>query len=143
MYLRPSSYIPLVVLCMVMEFWAMTNFNINVSDSSTPRGLYRVRTVQLADLRRGDLVALRMPVKQIAALPGQHVMFAREGIYVEGKLIPNTAPEVDLVHFPFGSYTVPPYMFVGIGTLNPDSWDSRYAGFIPQSITEGTVTRVW
>jgi len=143
MSLKPQEYIPLIVLCMAAQFWLMTNFAINVSDSSTPRGLYQVRSVKLDKLRRGDLVALRMPVKEVLALPGDHVRFTAEGIYRDGKLIPNTAPEPDIPRCPFDELTVPRYFFVGDGTLDPDSWGSRYMCFIPQSIIEGTVTRVW
>jgi len=88
-------------------------------------------------------VALRMPVKQILALPGDHVRFAPEGIYREGKLIANTAAEPGIPRCPLGEVTVPRYFFVGDGLLNPDSWGSRYVCLIPQSIITGTVTRIW
>ena len=121
------------------------SLTVNVSDSATPVGLYRVKVVELnkLKLRESDLVILRMPIKRIAALPGQHVRFSSEGLYVEGKLLPNSAPEKGIAHTPFGNYIVPPDMFVGMGTEDPDSWDSRYAGFIPQSIVIGTVHPLW
>jgi len=89
-------------------------------------------------------VALRLPVKQILALPGDHVSFTPDGIRRDGTLIRNTAPEAGIPHCPFGEYVVPKYFFVGDGTLNPDSWGSRYSFcFIPQSLIEGEVIRIW
>jgi len=89
------------------------------------------------------LVALCMPVKEVLALPGDRVRFTPDGIYRNGQLIPHTAPEPGIPRCPFSDIAVPRYFFVGDGTLDPDSWGSRYMCFIPQSIIEGTVTRVW
>ena len=118
------------------------NFTANMSDSSTPEGIYRVHHIDKP--HQGDLVYLRMPIKQIWALPGDHVKFSPEGVYREGVLIPNSAPQVGIPHVcPFGNYIVPPDMFVGMGTRDIDSWDSRFVCFLPQSIIRGTVTPVW
>lgn len=120
----------------------MGNFTINVSDSATPVGVYRIRPA--AHVRFGDLVSLRMPLKQVWALPGDHVTFAPEGVYRDGKLIPNSAPEPGLARVcPFGNYTVPPDMFLAMGTNNPDSWDSRYTCFLPLSLIAGKVQPLW
>lgn len=120
----------------------MTNFTVNVSDSATPVGLYRVR--RASKVSRGDLVYLRMPIKQVWALPGDHVRFSAEGVYREGELIPNSAPEPGMARVcPFGNYTVPPDMFLGMGANNPDSWDGRYTCFLPLSIVAGEVTPIW
>jgi type IV secretory pathway protease TraF len=129
---------PLALLGLIA---VMANFTHNVSDSAAPVGWYRVDWG--APAKEGDLVLLRGPIKQVLALPGMHVRFAPEGIYREGKLIPNTAPEAGLPHYPFGEYVVPDNFFVGDGTLDPDSWGSRYIGFIPLSIIAGTVTAKW
>jgi signal peptidase I len=120
----------------------MGNLTFNVSDSATPVGVYRIKPI--AKVRYGDLVLLRMPIKRALALPGDHVRFAPEGVYREGKLIPNSAPEPRLARVcPFGSYTVPPEMFLGMGTNDPDSWDSRYLCWLPLSLVAGKVTQIW
>jgi type IV secretory pathway protease TraF len=130
------------ILFMCLVFLLMTNFTINVSDSSTPVGVYRVKAV--TKVNRGDLVYLRMPIKEVWALPGDHVTFTPRGVYREGKLIPNSAPEPGIPRVcPFGTYTVPPDMFLGIGTDNPDSWDGRYTCFLPLSLVAGEVTPIW
>jgi len=120
----------------------MGNFTINVSDGATPAGIYRVKA--LTKVSRGDLVYLRMPIKRALALPGDHVRFTPQGVYREGKLIPNSAPEAGIPRVcPYGDYTVPPEMFLGMGTHNPDSWDGRYLCFLPLSIVAGKVIQIW
>jgi type IV secretory pathway protease TraF len=120
----------------------MGNLTFNVSDSATPVGLYRVKPI--AKVSRGDLVSLRMPIKQVWALPGDHVTFTPAGVYREGRLIPNSAPEPGLARAcPFGSYTVPPEMFLGMGAHDPDSWDSRYVCFLPLSLIAAKVKPLW
>jgi len=118
------------------------NLTLNASDSATPIGLYRVKPA--AKPNRGELVLLRMPIKQIWALPGDHVRFAPEGVYREGQLIPNSAPAPGLTHVcPYGDYTVPPDMFLGMGTNDPDSWDGRYLCWLPLSLIAGKVSPIW
>jgi type IV secretory pathway protease TraF len=130
----------ILFLCLVLLLWS--NLTVNVSDSATPVGLYRVKPA--AKLGRGELVCLRMLIKQVWALPGDHVRFTPQGVYREGELIPNSAPEPGMARVcPFGSYTVPPNMFLGMGTINPDSWDGRYTCFLPLSIIAGKVTPIW
>jgi type IV secretory pathway protease TraF len=127
---------------MCLVFLAMTNLTFNVSDSATAVGVYRLKSV--AKVSRGDLVYLRMPIKQVWALPGDHVTFTPQGVYREGELIPNSAPEPGITRVcPFGSYTVPPEMFLGMGTNNPDSWDGRYVCWLPLSIIAGKVKPLW
>jgi type IV secretory pathway protease TraF len=119
-----------------------SSLTINVSDSATPVGLYRVKPA--GRVNYGDLVLLRMPIKRALALPGDHVRFTPRGVYREGKLIPNSAPEPGLARVcPFGSYTVPPGMFLGMGTNDPDSWDGRYLCWLPQSLIAGQVKPVY
>jgi type IV secretory pathway protease TraF len=118
--------------------FALTHFTANWSPSE-PEGLYW-RSAQ--PLNRGSLVLLRMPLKRMVARSGDRVKFSPEGVYVEGKLVPNSAPEPGLPHFPFGSYTVPADMFVGLGQ-HPDSWDGRYIGFLPESLVSSTAQAVW
>ena len=141
MSLKPHAYIPLLLLFGLLQFWVTTNFTINVSDSAMPIGIYRVHKV--SRVRRGDLIALRMLGKQVAALPGDHVRFAADGVYVNGQWLKNSAPEDGIPHYPFGDYVVPDYLFLGMGTNNPDSFDGRYVGWEPQSQIQGTLSPLW
>ena len=90
------------------------------------------------------MVVLRMMAKEVEALPGDHVTFTPQGVYVNDVRLPNSAPEAGMAQVcPYGNYVVPPYMFLGMGTHNPDSFDGRYECFLPQSLIQGTVSRVW
>ena len=87
---------------------------------------------------------LRMPIKRVWAQAGDHVTFTPKGVYRNGNLIPNSAPEPGIPRAcPFGDYTVPPFMFLGMGTRDPDSWDGRYLCFMPEELIAGTVTSAW
>jgi type IV secretory pathway protease TraF len=120
----------------------MTDFTYNVSDSAAPTGVYHIARTAKVDL--GDLVILRMPIKQVWALPGDSVRFAPEGVYSNGELIPNSGLDPKIPRAcPFGDYTVPPGMFLGMGANDPDSWDGRFVCFLPQSLIMGTVKPVY
>jgi len=129
-------------LGLLLTLVLMTTFTRNVSDSAAPVGWYRVHWGATA--AQGDLVLLRMPIKQVAALPGQQVTFTPQGVYVDNKLLPNSAPERGIPRVcPYGTYVVPPFMFLAMGTNDPDSFDSRYECFLPLSLSAGTVTSLW
>ena len=102
---------------------------------SEPHGIYRLTHEPLI---RGAFVVLKLPLKQIAALPGDTVRVTPEGSYVNGKLwphsgIPASAPN----HFPFGTYLLHPNQLWVLGD-NPRSYDSRYFGMIPESLVNAT-----
>jgi type IV secretory pathway protease TraF len=111
-------------------------FDIRGNDSpSEPLGIYRLTHEPLT---RGAFVVLKLPLKQIAALPGDAVRVTPEGSYVNGKLwphsgIPASAPN----HFPFGTYLLHPNQLWVLGD-NPLSYDSRYFGMIPESLVNAT-----
>jgi type IV secretory pathway protease TraF len=48
-------------------------------------------------------VALAMPLKQIAGMPGDIVSVTPQGSYINGRLIPNSAPLLPR-HYPYGQY---------------------------------------
>jgi type IV secretory pathway protease TraF len=129
-------------LSLLLTLVLMTTFTRNVSDSAAPVGWYRVHWN--APVKEGDLVLLRMPIKQVWARVGDHVSFTPKGIYVQGHLVPNSQPEPGITQVcPYGDYTVPDGMFLGLGTNDPDSWDSRYLCFLPETLIAGTVTSLW
>jgi type IV secretory pathway protease TraF len=102
---------------------------------SEPRGIYRLTHEPLI---RGAYVVLKLPLKQIAALPGDTVRVTPEGSYVNGKLWPHSAiPTGAPNHFPFGTYLLHPNQLWVLGD-NPLSYDSRYFGMIPESLVNAT-----
>jgi type IV secretory pathway protease TraF len=83
-------------------------------------------------------VVLKLPLKQIAALPGDTVRVTPAGSYVNGKLWPHSGiPASAPTHFPFGTYVLHPNQLWVLGD-NPLSYDSRYFGMIPESLVNAT-----
>ena len=76
-------------------------------------------------------------MKPIVAHAGDTVELSGQGIAVNGKLLPNTAPlKVDthgrpLVAWSFGRYQVQPNTVWVASSYHPRSFDSRYFGPIP------------
>jgi conjugative transfer signal peptidase TraF len=131
---------------------------INVSPS-LPFGLYRVDATGAAKLAEfcpaapfGDLANIRgyrhagscpdggSPLlKPIVAQAGDMVSVSPEGVYVNGRLLPNSAPRTKdaagraLVPWRFGTYVVKPGTLWVLSSYHPRSFDSRYFGPIPES----------
>jgi conjugative transfer signal peptidase TraF len=77
-------------------------------------------------------------MKPVIARVGDTVDFSAQGVAVNRRLLPNTAPRGadtqgrPLQHFPFGRYVVEPGTVWVASTYNPRSFDSRYFGPIPE-----------
>src|ERR1700734_2018274 len=98
--MRHLVRLTLVLLALLM-LYAVLGLASNNSPSE-PRGLYRLTH---EPLQRGRYVVLKMPLKQIAGVPGDTVRTAPEGSYVNGKLWPKSGiPAGVSEHFPFGTY---------------------------------------
>jgi hypothetical protein len=76
-------------LTALLTFLLIMGLVVNVSDSAAPVGVYRV--LWDARIKRGDLVLMREPLKKVVGLPGDIVRFAREGVYLNHQLLPNSA----------------------------------------------------
>lgn len=128
--------------------WVLGHYRYNDSPS-VKEGLYKIT---YGPYRWGTDVMLSTPMKQIVGLPGDTFAFTPQGLYrrVSGKnvrpeiweLLPNSAPEPGLDHFPFGFFVVPKGMFFGMGPDSRDSWDSRYIGPIPLSLIVANLEQV-
>ena len=104
-----------------------------------PEGLYKL-THQ--PVKRGDTVLLLRAMKGIIAVPGDLVEFNQNGFIVNGKPIPDSAPEAGYPHFQYGKYITPAGMVLCLGR-HPDSFDARYFGFTAETLVESTVKPVW
>ena len=113
----------------LLAFWGSTLFVWNISNSAAPEGLYRI-TYQ--PLKRGSLVLLRNPLKEVVGLPGDTITFGPAGIYVNGALVPNSRVPARSPYkpFPYGTQKLVPGQFLLMGD-NPLSWDGRYEGPTP------------
>jgi type IV secretory pathway protease TraF len=107
---------------------------------SVPRGFYRITH---DPLQRGIYVILKMPLKRVAALPGDTVRVTAEGSYVNGKFWPGSAIPADVLvthrleHYPFGVYVLKSGQ-LWVLSNNPRGWDSRYFGPIDQQLVSST-----
>jgi type IV secretory pathway protease TraF len=101
---------------------------------SVPIGLWQ-KTHE--PLHRGSYVTLDEPLKQVAGIPGDTIMFAPLGVYVNGKLWPNSAPRGPH-HVPFGNLVLGPGEYLLMGN-HPLSFDGRYWGETPATLINGTV----
>lgn len=78
-------------------------------------------------------------LKPVVARAGDVVEVSGQGIAVNGRLLPNTAPRVAdthgraLVPWPFGRYVVAPETLWVASSYEARSFDSRYFGPIPTS----------
>lgn len=160
--MRRLSLLGLSVLLLTFS-----SLRINLAPSS-PVGLYVV--LPLGSLSRGAFVVLCPParlaafglargylrlgfcpggsmplLKVVAALPGDEVVAAREGLSINGRSLPHSAPRrLDsrgrpLTPLPAACYTVLPDTLFVVG-LQPDSWDSRYFGPLSMSCLRGVAT---
>jgi type IV secretory pathway protease TraF len=78
-------------------------------------------------------------MKPIVASTGDLIEVMPEGVSVNGKLLPNSAPvpfdtkSRHLAHWPFGKYRVTAETVWVISSYNKRSFDSRYFGPLPLS----------
>ncbi len=130
----------LLAVLALSAFWGSTLFIWNISNSAAPEGLYRL-TYQ--PLKRGSLVLLRNPLKQVVGLPGDTVTFAPAGVYVNGALLPKSQVPKGSPYKPYqyGTQKLAPgqYLFMGDNLL---SFDSRYEGPQTGTLIRAVVTPV-
>ena len=131
---------------------------LNWNTISQPKGVYRLTaegwtrdSLILVDLppeiaRFGaERGYLRYPelAKCVAAVPGDTVEVTREGLRVNGWLIPGTAPLSRdsrgrfLSTYPRGPHLTPPGQVWLYSNHIPNSWDSRYFGPVPFGAVRG------
>ena len=107
---------------------------------SVPRGFYRITH---GPLQRGTYVILKMPLKRVAALPGDTVRVTAEGSYVNGKLWPGSVIPADVLathrleHYPFDVYVLKTGQ-LWVLSNSPLGWDSRYFGPVDQQLVSAT-----
>jgi signal peptidase I len=103
-------------------------------------------TPRIAGYDRGDVVIFQPPqgdglfVKRIVGLPGEEVILARAGVFVNGRLVPepylcggqpSSRPQ---------AMQIPEDTYLMLGDNRPESLDSRSFGSVP---TDMIVGRVW
>ncbi len=150
--IRRLALIVLGVALATFQLCGLAGIRINCSPS-LPVGLYRTSTARASLIEfcpaepfaslaisrgyrdRGTCRDGATPLmKPIVARAGDVVTISEQGIGVNGKLLPNTAPlRADthgrpLTPWPFGSYVVAAETVWVASSYNPRSFDSRYIG---------------
>jgi conjugative transfer signal peptidase TraF len=88
-------------------------------------------------------------LKPVIAHSGDTVGLNTDGIRVNGRLLPNTAPRLvdtagrPLPAWPPGVYSVAPATVWVASNYHPDSFDSRYFGPIPLDIIRHRLRPLW
>ena len=103
-----------------------------------PTGLWRLTHERI---QRDSYVTMYEPIKEVAALPGDTVMFTARGVYVNGQLWPQSAP-VGPNHYPFTTMVLQPGQYLLMGR-HPLSWDGRYGGWTTATIIGSTARPLW
>ncbi|HET7587237.1 MAG TPA: signal peptidase I [Gammaproteobacteria bacterium] len=132
--------------------------------------------VDFGDPQRGDVVVFRPPwqpdqtwIKRIIGLPGDHIVYRNETLYINGNRISDTPlgwysgptvaeARVSVEHLgdddhkiltmpnvpsKEGSWTVPPNEYFVMGDNRDNSEDSRYMGFVPEKAMVGKAFFIW
>ena len=88
-------------------------------------------------------------LKPVVAGPGDRVVLSADGIIVNGRLLPQTAPLARdargrrLRSWPFGTYVVDSETFWVASTYNRGSYDSRYMGPIKAGQIRARLRPLW
>jgi len=154
----------LIVLVLVLAWVAFyrAGYRINLTPS-VPVGVYQLHKLE-GPLKRGDIVWFCPPdtrlfrkvrddwgdiphgdcpggymhmFKPVAALPGDTVNVTCQGVFVNGRLLPNSRPmdktdKGQRLNPAFGRFHVQPETIWLVSSYHPQSFDSRYFGPIHQ-----------
>ena len=138
------------------------------------------KIVSIGEPKRGDVMVFRYPgnpsvdyIKRVIGLPGDHIVYGDKKLYINGKLMPQTADgqfvysegqqhgivsrkvkeNLDgVVHDLLLSnrpdptpmeFTVPPGQYFVMGDNRDRSWDSRYWGTVPEKNIVGKAFLIW
>lgn len=152
--------------------WAFIQSGIQVNPTpSMPMGLYQ--SAPVGHLMRGDIVDACAPkgavllaisrgylergiscpgggvtvLKTVAAVPGNTVYVTRQGVFINGKLWPEskplaTDPKGRPLHPDYGVHYLAPGQYWLMGK-NPLSWDSRYWGPVRMNHIRRSLRPIW
>lgn len=164
------SWIATVALMLIAAIAYQVGYRINATPSM-PKGIYKT-THTPHSARRGAIVTLCPPdtprfqkaaergylgfgncpghyrtlLKPIAAIAGDTVKVQPEGVWVNDRFLPNSAPlKTDsqghpMTAYPTGVYQVKTGEVWLISSHSPKSFDSRYFGPLPEQQIQATAT---
>ncbi len=117
-------------------------FNPNSPESLTRGGNFMARALDLM----GEIIHVTHEnteyyVKRVIGLPGDHVEMRQGFIYVNGELLPEDYSVIrDATD---ASFDVPEKSILVLGDNRPDSYDSRFWGFVPYDSIVGRAVAIY
>lgn len=187
------SFFPVLLLVLLLRTFVVEPFHIpsssmvptllvgdfilvNKFDYGLRLPVIHTKIVKIGEPKRGDVIVFRYPpdpkvdyIKRVIGLPGDHIVYRGETLYINGKPIPDkglgfyTGPDQmgavlhqenlgGVVHDTLiipgmehkqGEWTVPPGEYFVMGDNRDNSSDSRYWGFVPENNILGRAFFVW
>lgn len=187
------SFFPVLLLVLLLRTFVVEPFHIpsssmvptllvgdfilvNKFDYGLRLPIIHTKIISIGEPKRGDVIVFRYPpdpkvdyIKRVIGLPGDHIVYRGETLYINGKQIPDkvlglyTGPDQmgavlhqenldgvkhDTLIIPGmehkqGAWTVPPDEYFVMGDNRDNSSDSRYWGFVPERNILGKAFYVW
>jgi signal peptidase I len=149
---------------------------VNKFDYGLRLPVSHTKILGVGEPQRGDVAVFRFPrnpkidyIKRIVGLPGDHIVYRNEQLYINGKAVPKKplglysgptigAARLSVEHLgkithdilnlpgfagPEGEWTVPPHDYFAMGDNRDDSSDSRVWGFVPEKNLVGKAVIIW
>ncbi|HET7674690.1 MAG TPA: signal peptidase I [Gammaproteobacteria bacterium] len=149
---------------------------VNKFDYGIRLPLSHAKIISIGEPQRGDVAVFRFPknpnvdyIKRIVGVPGDHIEYRNETLYVNGKRVEDTPlgwysgphvaeARVGIEHLDGvdhkiltmpnvqgkeGSWVVPPHEYFAMGDNRDNSFDSRYWGFVPEKNLIGKAFIIW
>ncbi|MGC8488642.1 MAG: signal peptidase I [Clostridia bacterium] len=140
----------LLVRSFVLESYQVSGFSMEPTLQNGERVLVNKFIFHFESPQPGEIIVFRSPVipsqdwiKRVIAVPGETVGIRQGQVFINGRRVPEPFLKYTDPSSNYRTVKVPPgYLFV-LGDNRPDSYDSRYFGFLKESLVRGEAFVVW